>query len=85
LTSTQIRSRSSGRVASRTSSSSSRCAFSNTLESAVGAAAWVAQKILKDPFGQMFAFEYAITGSWSDPKVEKLQQPVASKKEEANQ
>ena len=51
---------------------------------AVGAAAWVAQKILKDPFGQMFAFEYAITGSWSDPKVEKLQQ-AATKREEPAQ
>ncbi len=51
---------------------------------AVGAAAWVAQKILKDPFGQMFAFEYAVTGSWGDPKVEKLQQQTV-KKEEANQ
>jgi hypothetical protein len=49
---------------------------------AIGAAAWVAQKILKDPFGQMFAFEYAISGSWADPKVEKLQQQAAAKKEE---
>ena len=48
---------------------------------AVGAAAWVAQKLLKDPFGQMFAFEYAITGSWEDPKVEKLQQQAAQKEE----
>jgi uncharacterized protein (TIGR02099 family) len=50
---------------------------------AVGAAAWLAQKILKDPFGQMFAFEYAISGSWADPKVEKLSQQTAAKKEEA--
>lgn len=48
---------------------------------AVGAAAWLAQKILKDPFGQMFAFEYAITGAWSDPKVEKLQQQAAKREE----
>jgi uncharacterized protein YhdP len=48
---------------------------------AVGAAAWVAQKILKDPFGQMFAFEYAVTGSWSDPKVEKIQQATAKREE----
>ncbi|MBI4990010.1 MAG: TIGR02099 family protein [Rhodocyclales bacterium] len=49
---------------------------------AIGAAAWVAQKILKDPIGKMFAFEYAISGSWSDPKVEKLQQQAAKKSEE---
>jgi uncharacterized protein YhdP len=51
---------------------------------AVGAAAWVAQKLLKDPFGQMFAFEYAITGSWADPKVEKLSQQTTAKKEEGD-
>lgn len=51
---------------------------------AVGAAAWLAQKILKDPFGQIFAFEYAVTGSWSDPKVEKLQQQATAKPEGAN-
>ena len=51
---------------------------------AVGAAAWVAQKILKDPIGKMFAFEYAISGSWVDPKVEKIQQQAA-KREEAVQ
>lgn len=37
-----------------------------------GAAVWAAQKILKDPFGQIFTFEYQITGPWSDPKVNKL-------------
>lgn len=42
-----------------------------------GVAALVAQKIFRDPIEQMFAYQYAITGSWADPKVEKLQQPVA--------
>lgn len=32
----------------------------------------IAQKILKDPLGHIFAFNYAVTGSWSDPKVEKV-------------
>jgi uncharacterized protein YhdP len=40
-----------------------------------GAVVWAAQKILKDPIDQAFAFEYAVTGSWDDPKVEKLGQP----------
>ena len=31
----------------------------------------IAQKILKDPLGHIFAFNYSITGSWSDPKVAK--------------
>lgn len=38
----------------------------------VGAVAWLAQKALDDPLGQAFAYEYAVTGGWSDPKVEKI-------------
>jgi uncharacterized protein (TIGR02099 family) len=38
----------------------------------VGAVAWLAQKALDDPLDQAFAHEYAVTGSWSDPKVEKV-------------
>ncbi|HLA35110.1 MAG TPA: YhdP family protein, partial [Rhodocyclaceae bacterium] len=37
-----------------------------------GAVAWVAQKMLKDPLDQAFSFEYAVSGGWNDPKVEKL-------------
>ena len=28
--------------------------------------------LLKNPLGQIFAFDYAVTGSWSDPKVAKI-------------
>jgi len=38
----------------------------------IGAGALLAQRILKDPIGQMFAFEYRITGGWDDPRVERL-------------
>ena len=37
-----------------------------------GAAAYVLQKILKDPLSKLVSYEYAITGSWSDPVVSKL-------------
>jgi len=37
-----------------------------------GAVVWLAQKALGDPFGQAFAYEYAVTGGWSEPKVEKV-------------
>jgi len=47
-----------------------------------GAVVWAAQKILKDPIDQAFAFEYAVTGSWADPKVEKIGQPTAKAAEE---
>ena len=46
-----------------------------------GAVVWAAQKILKDPIDQAFAFEYAVTGSWDDPKVEKLGQPPKAAEE----
>jgi uncharacterized protein (TIGR02099 family) len=32
----------------------------------------IAQKVLKDPLGHIFAFDYAVSGGWSDPKVAKL-------------
>lgn len=44
----------------------------------IGAGALLAQRILKDPIGQMLAFEYRITGGWEDPKVERLAAPVAA-------
>ena len=37
-----------------------------------GIASFLAQRLLKDPIGQAFAFEYAVTGPWADPKVEKV-------------
>ncbi|MGH8724964.1 MAG: YhdP family protein, partial [Burkholderiales bacterium] len=40
-----------------------------------GVAAAIAQRILKNPIGQIFAFDYAVTGTWSDPKVDKIQPP----------
>jgi uncharacterized protein YhdP len=32
----------------------------------------VAQSLLKDPVGQILAYEYTVTGPWADPKVEQL-------------
>ena len=37
-----------------------------------GVVAYLAQKALRDPVEKMFAFGYAITGTWSDPQVERL-------------
>ena len=41
---------------------------------AVGAGTLLAQKVMKDPLEQMFAYDYRITGSWSDPVVERVGQ-----------
>ncbi|HEX5094205.1 MAG TPA: YhdP family protein [Burkholderiales bacterium] len=43
----------------------------------VGLAALFAQKILRNPLGQMFAYRYEIKGDWAEPKVEKLNLPPA--------
>jgi uncharacterized protein (TIGR02099 family) len=37
-----------------------------------GVATLLAHKILQNPLNQMFGFDYIVTGSWDDPKVEKL-------------
>jgi uncharacterized protein YhdP len=37
-----------------------------------GVASVIAQRVLKNPLGQIFSYEYAVTGTWSDPKVTKL-------------
>ena len=39
---------------------------------AIGAAAWLMNKVFGNPLDKAFAFDYAVTGSWADPKVEKL-------------
>jgi uncharacterized protein (TIGR02099 family) len=37
-----------------------------------GVATFIAQRLMKNPIGNIFAFEYSVTGNWADPKVEKL-------------
>jgi uncharacterized protein YhdP len=46
-----------------------------------GAVAWAAQKLLNDPLDQIFAYEYAVTGPWSDPQVTKLNRIPETKAE----
>lgn len=41
-----------------------------------GVAAILAQKVLKDPLGQIFAFEYNVTGTWIEPQVSKVERPA---------
>jgi len=37
-----------------------------------GVAAFLAQKVLKDPLDEMASFEYGVTGTWSEPTVKRL-------------
>ncbi len=39
---------------------------------AVGATAWLMNKMFGNPLDKVFSFDYAVTGSWADPKVEKV-------------
>ena len=36
-----------------------------------GVATLIAQRVFKNPLGQIFSYEYVVSGTWSDPKVEK--------------
>jgi len=43
---------------------------------AVGVAAYLAQKALKDPLSKIASFEYSVTGTWTDPVVARINKPV---------
>ncbi len=43
---------------------------------AVGVAAYIAQKALKDPFSRLASFEYSVTGTWADPVVARIIKPA---------
>ena len=42
-----------------------------------GVAAFLAQKILKDPLDQIVSYEYTVTGTWSEPNVARLERQAA--------
>jgi uncharacterized protein YhdP len=47
---------------------------------AVGAGVFLANKILRDPLDKLVSFEYNVSGSWIEPKVEKVGQNKAAPK-----
>jgi uncharacterized protein (TIGR02099 family) len=48
---------------------------------AIGIAALIAQKALKDPFSQMASFDYSVTGSWADPVIARVSKSPSNVKE----
>ncbi|HET7197191.1 MAG TPA: YhdP family protein, partial [Burkholderiales bacterium] len=42
-----------------------------------GVTAALAQRVLKDPLGQIFAHDFSVTGGWSEPQVTRLEPPPA--------
>ena len=45
---------------------------------AVGAGTLLAQKIMQDPFEKMFSSDYVVTGTWSEPVIERKSQTPAT-------
>ena len=41
----------------------------------VGIGTFIANKVLKNPIGQVLSFDYEVSGPWSDPQVVKLKPP----------
>ena len=37
-----------------------------------GLGAMLAQRILKDPLGKFFTVDYTVTGTWAEPKVQRV-------------
>jgi uncharacterized protein (TIGR02099 family) len=52
----------------------------------IGAAVWATQKLFSDPLDRAFAYDYSVTGSWGDPKVDKQGTipPLVDKPKEAS-
>ncbi|MBI3526540.1 MAG: TIGR02099 family protein [Betaproteobacteria bacterium] len=48
---------------------------------AIGVAALIAQKALKDPFSQIASFDYSVTGSWADPVIARVSKSPSDVKE----
>jgi uncharacterized protein YhdP len=49
---------------------------------AVGLGALLANKVLKNPFGQAMEFEYAVSGTWADPVIAKVPRKAARTEQE---
>jgi uncharacterized protein YhdP len=43
-----------------------------------GVAAFLAQKVLKDPLDQFISYQYNVTGTWADPVVVKVERPAVA-------
>ena len=46
-----------------------------------GLAAFVAQKLLRDPLDQIAAYEYDVSGTWADPLVARVERPQVTPQE----
>ncbi|GAB3247496.1 YhdP family phospholipid transporter [Chitinimonas naiadis] len=45
---------------------------------ALAVGAFLLQRVLKDPFGQLIAYEYDITGRWDDPQAVRVSSPLGT-------
>jgi len=50
-------------------------AIATIINPAVGVGVAIAQSILKEPVGKILAYEYNVSGSWDEPKIEQINVP----------
>lgn len=58
-------------------------AAAGLLNPAAGVLALLAQRVLADPVERMFAYHYHLSGSWADPRIEKLPSPRNNNQQES--
>ena len=51
------------------------------LNPAIGIAALIAQKALKDPLSQLASYDYSITGAWADPAIVRVTKSIPNAKQ----
>jgi uncharacterized protein (TIGR02099 family) len=51
--------------------------YAALINPAVGLGTFVAQWLLRDPLSKMFSLEYSVTGTWSDPVVQRVNRAAA--------
>jgi uncharacterized protein (TIGR02099 family) len=55
---------------------SASLAYAVLANPAIGLGAFVAQLLLRDPLSKAFTYEYDVTGTWSEPHVQKRERPA---------
>ncbi|HSV18409.1 MAG TPA: YhdP family protein [Casimicrobiaceae bacterium] len=80
----QLRVRVQPSLSSSVSAGAAALFIANPLVGAVvGAGTLLAQKMLNNPIEQLFAYEYAVSGAWDDPVVQRLSSRTAAARPES--
>jgi len=52
-------------------------AYAALANPAIGLGSFIAQLLLREPLQQLFAYEYEVSGPWSDPQLVRKERPVS--------